>query len=58
MRFMGLPQRQFVLAGSWRTSRRGRCAGSAWRLGLCLSAVLRARLHLLDLCGHGSQIGV
>ena len=30
-------QAQMVLSGSWWISRRGKCAGSAWRLGCCFS---------------------
>jgi hypothetical protein len=43
MRCIGLPQRQSVLAGSWRTSRRGSSAGSGLRLGVCLSSFDFAR---------------
>ena len=34
MRFISQPQAQWCCLGSWRTSRRGRCAGSAARWAL------------------------
>ena len=37
MRFIGWPQPQVVSSGSWRISRRGRCAGSGCALGLLAS---------------------
>ena len=59
MRFIWQPQPQVVFSGSWRISRRGRFAGSAWRLGcLLVVAGLVAAALLLDLGGQGGQIGV
>jgi hypothetical protein len=56
MRCIGWPQPQVVF-GLVADSRRGRCAGSGWRLGLLVAAA-GARLQRLDLGGHGRQVGV
>jgi hypothetical protein len=54
----GSRSRSVVSAGSWRTSRRGRLAGSFSRLGLPLSARLGRDLHALDLGSHRRQVAV
>jgi hypothetical protein len=59
MRFIWQPQPQVVDSGSWRISRRGRLAGSGWRLGCCLASGAAAAgwSQLLDLV-HRRQVGL
>jgi hypothetical protein len=59
MRCIGVPQPQVVFSGSWRTSRRGRFAGSFSRFGVCFSPRCLCRgIHRLDLGGHRRQVAV
>ena len=52
-------QAQMVLSGSWWISRRGKCAGSAWRLGLLLLTLRRRHgRKLFQLTLHCCQVGV
>ena len=58
MRFIAQPQPQVVFSGSWRISRRGRFAGSGWRLGAFFSPLSWSRGSLVDLGRQRRQVGV
>ena len=52
------PQPQVVFSGSWRISRRGRCAGSVSRLGCSFGLAGCSGCSRLDLGGQRRQVGV
>src|SRR5579864_3711825 len=58
MRFIAQPQRHTVCSGSWRTSTRGRCAGSGLRFGWFPGARAGSGDCSWELHRDGFEIGV